>query len=85
MVVDHDDDVAVGAAVPDLVLGGVGHVKVGEEGLATRAVLADIQGRHAAVLPWRKGLHFKFSQDNLSQLVQSYSSSQSQGLKNEAL
>ena len=51
-VVDREDDVAVGAAVFDLVLGGVGHVKAGGEGLAARAVLADIQGRHATVLAW---------------------------------
>ena len=30
----------------------MGHVKAGGEGLAARAVLADVQGRHATVLAW---------------------------------
>ena len=46
---DHDDDVAAGAAVLDLVLGGVGHVEVGEEALAALAVIAHLEGRLATV------------------------------------
>ena len=49
VVVDHDDDVAAGAAVLDLVLGGVGHVEVGEEALAALAVIAHLEGRLATV------------------------------------
>ena len=49
MVVHHDHDVAARAAVPDLVLGRVGHVEVGVERLAPLAVLPHREGRHAVL------------------------------------